>query len=540
MVEKRLPEDPNAARSRGQSLRAVRTSPTAPRPDLREALAVLWLRKWSILAVTFLIVGVALLLSSQQPSIYESTVRILVLPVGDIGGGVPLPEPNLATESEVLNSEAVAKTAAENLAFHGRPSELLPNLSVVQPTDTEILEVAYRSPDPREAQRRAAAFASAYLEYRTGTVTEMIRESETSGQQQINLLTEESDQINRRLRELSADDPNRTLLEARANLLSTQIVQIQIKLISLPTDVTVGRIIEPAAVPSSPVSPNHVVNATFGLMAGLAVGVGLAFLRDRLAERLRSSEEAEAYLEGPVLGVIPRVPAWRPRKQAFLVTAVQWRSPAAEAYRVLRTNVLSAASELGVKSIAVTSAYAGEGKSATVANLGVVLARAGKTVSLLSADLRRPRLHEYFEREGQPGLIEVLSGRAKLAEALQEITLPTRGYDTPSAVLRFLPSGRVPEDPTELITSETVGRVISALEETSDIVLIDLPPVLPVTDALVVAAVTGNVLLVIGPKANTRPAITSARQQIDRVGARIIGGVLNGPDPSLTQAYYSY
>jgi succinoglycan biosynthesis transport protein ExoP len=329
-------------------------------------------------------------------------------------------------------------------------------------------------------------------------------------------------------------------LEARANLLSTQIVQIQLELISLPTDVTVGRIIQPAAVPSSPVSPNHVVNATFGLIAGLAVGVGLAFLRDRLAERLRSSEETEAYLEGPVLGIIPRVPAWRRRRQPFLVTAVQWRSPAAEAYRVLRTNVLSAVSELGVKSIAVTSALPGEGKSATVANLGVVLARAGKNVSLVSADLRRPRLHEFFEREGQPGLIEVLSGRAKLAEALQEITLPTRGFDVPSAVLRFLPSGQVPEDPTELITSETVARVIRALEEKSDVVLIDLPPVLPVTDALVVAAVTENVLLVIGPKANTRPAITSARQQIDRVGARIIGGVLNGPDPSLAQAYYSY
>jgi len=541
MVENRLPEDPNAAPSRGQSLRAVRTSPTAPRPDLREALAVLWLRKWSILAVTFLTVAVALLLSSRQPSIYESNVRILVLPAEDIGPGtVRLPEPNLATESEVLNSVAVAETAAENLEFQGQPSELLGNLSVFQPAETDILGVGYSSPDPREAQRRAAAFASAYLEYRTDTVTEVIRESATSAEQQIGLLTEEFDQINRGLQELPADDPNRGLLEARANLLSTQIVQIQLELISLPQDVTVGRIIQPAAVPSSPVSPNHVVSATFGLMAGLAVGVGLAFLRDRLAERLRSSEETEAYLEGPVLGIIPRVPAWRRRRQPFLVTAVQWRSPAAEAYRVLRTNVLSAASELGVKSIAVTSALPGEGKSATVANLGVVLARAGKNVSLVSADLRRPRLHEFFEREGQPGLIEVLSGRAKLAEALQEITLPTRGFDVPSAVLRFLPSGQVPEDPTELITSETVARVIRALEEKSDVVLIDLPPVLPVTDALVVAAVTGNVLLVIGPKANTRPAITSARQQIDRVGARIIGGVLNGPDPSSAQAYYSY
>jgi capsular exopolysaccharide synthesis family protein len=193
-----------------------------------------------------------------------------------------------------------------------------------------------------------------------------------------------------------------------------------------------------------------------------------------------------------------------------------------------------------VKSVAVTSPHAGEGKSSTVANLGVVLARAGQNVTLVSADLRRPRLHEFFKREGQPGLIEVLGGRAMLSDVLQTVSLPTRGFDTESATMRLLPSGHVPEDPTELITSEAMGDVIRALEAQSDIVLIDLPPVLPVTDALVVASITKCVLLVIGPKAGTRPALTSVRQQLDRVGAHIIGGVLNGPHPSMAQTYYSY
>jgi capsular exopolysaccharide synthesis family protein len=473
--------------------------------------------------------------------VYESQVRLLVVPLTGAGpDSIPLPDLNLETEAELINSVAVAEIVAEDLDFSGPPRNLLGNLGVDRPTDTEILVVNYRHADPLQAQRVASSFADAYIEFRTETVTQAVLSSAENIQDQLAELTSDFNAVIRQLQGLPDDDPNRALLEARATLLSAQIVPLQLELVSLPDEVTVGRIIQPAAFPSTPVSPNHVVNGVFGLVAGLGLGIGLAFLRDRLSERLRSSEEAEAYLEAPILAAIPRVASWRRRKEPFLVAAVQWRSPAAEGYRVLRTNVLSAAAALGVKTVAITSAHAGEGKSATVANLGVVLARAGKTVSIVSADLRRPRLHEFFKREGQPGLIEVLAGRATLADTLQTVTLPTRGFDTDSASLRLLPSGRVPEDPTELITSEKMSKVIRDLEAVSDIVLIDLPPVLPITDALVVAAVTKHVLLVIGPKADTRPVITSARQQLDRVGARILGGVLNGPHPSLGQSYYSY
>jgi capsular exopolysaccharide synthesis family protein len=539
MVKKQWPEEETGGQT---ALRSVRPPHVELRPDLRQALSILWLRKWSIMAITLLVVGVALFVSSRQTPIYQSTVRILVIAVDTIPSDtVPPTEPNLQTEAELINSVAVAQIVAERVNLTGSPGGLLGSLSVDQPTETEILQVSYRSSDPREARRMATAFAAAYLEYRTGTVTEQILSASQSIELQIELLQQDFSAINRELQGLSASDPNRGLLEAQANLLSTQIVQLQLELIALPEGVTVGRIIQPASIPASPVSPNHTVNGIFGLVVGLGLGIGLAFMRDRLSERVRSSEEAEAYLEAPILATIPRIASsWARRREPFLVTSVQSRSPAAEGYRVLRTSVLSAASTAGVKSIAVTSAHPGEGKSSTVANLGVVLARAGKRVCLVSADLRRPRLHEFFQREGQPGLIEVVAGHVTLAQALQEVTLPTRGFDAPPAGLHLLPSGRVPDDPTELITSETVARMLATLEDRMDIVLIDLPPVLPVTDALVVAAATKNVLLVIGPQANTRPTITSVRQQLDRVGARILGGILNGPDPSMAQAYYSY
>jgi capsular exopolysaccharide synthesis family protein len=540
MVKKQWPEEGTGGQT---ALRPVRPPQVELRPDLRQALSILWLRKWSILAITFLVVGVALFVSSRQTPIYESTVRILVIPVDTIPSDtVPASEPNLQTEAELINSVAVAQIVAERLNVTGPPRALLGDLSVDQPTDTEILDVSYRSPDRKEAQQGATAFAAAYLEYRTGTATEKILRASQSIDRQVELLKQDFSAINRKLQGLSASDPNRGLLEAQANLLSTQIVQLQLQLTALPEGVSVGRIIQPAPIPTYPVSPNHAVNAIFGLVAGLGLGIGLAFMRDRLSERVRSSEEAEAYLEAPILATIPpTASSWPRRREPLLVTSVQSRSPAAEGYRVLRTGVLSAASAAGVKSIAVTSAYSGEGKSATVANLGVVLARAGKRVCLVSADLRRPRLHEFFQREGEPGLIEVVAGHMTLAQALQEVTLPTRGFDAPPAGLHLLPSGRIPDDhPTELITSETVARVLATLEDRMDIVLIDLPPVLPLTDALVVAAVTKNVLLVIGPRANTRPTITSVRQQLDRVGARILGGIFNRPDTYVGQTYYSY
>lgn len=539
MANLRNPDELGRYGSAEQPVRSVRPARPEVGPDLRAALAVVWTRKWSILAITLLIVGVALLVSSRQTPIYESEVRVLVVPVTGLGtDSVPLQDPNLATEAELIDSVAVAEIVADELGIQGPPRDLLGNLSVDQPTDTEILEIGYQHSDPLQAQRRASAFASAYLQFRTETVTEAIVESAEGIAGRVDVLTQQLSAVERELAGMSEDDPARSSRESEANFLRAQILQFLLEQEVLPEEVTVGRIIQPAALPFTPVTPNHIVNGMFGLVAGLALGVGLAFLRDRLSERLRSTEEAEAYLEAPILAAIPRVASWRRRREAFLVTAVQWRSPAAEGYRVLRTNVLSAASAAGVKTIAVSSPHAGEGKSATTANLGVVLARAGKNVSLVSADLRRPRLHEFFKREAQPGLIEVLAGRATLADTLQTVTLPTRGFD--SASLRLLPSGRVPEDPTELITSETMSKVIRDLEEVSDIVLIDLPPVLPVTDALVVAAVTKYVLLVIGPKADTRPAITSARQQLNRVGARVLGGVLNGPDPALSQGYYSY
>ena len=525
--------------SGARPVRPIRTPRSEPRLDLQEVLSVLWFRKWSILAITLLTVAVALLVSSRQTPIYQSQASILVTPI-DTGAESTTPViPNLATEAELISSVAVASIVADNLGIEGDPRDLLGNLSVDQPTDTEILQVSYRDPDQVQARRLATGFAEGYLQFREAAASKLIVERAKDLEAQIVALEQRFRTVQEDLARLPADDPRSVSLQTEDASLRNLILQTQVARLGLPREVSGGEVIQAASVPTSPVSPDHVVNGMLGLVVGLALGIGLALVRDRMSGRLRSTDEVEEYLEAPVLGLVPRVPDWRRRKQAYLVSAAHWRSPSTEAYRVLRTNVLSTVSA-GVKSIVVTSTHSGEGKSATVANLGVVLARAGKSVSLVSADLRRPRLHEFFRRDGQFGLSDVLAGRMPLDAVVQEVALPSSPMDLSTVSLRLVSSGPVPEDPAELLGSATMAKVLEDLERVSDIVLIDAPPVLPVTDAPVVAAMTKNVLLVIGPNSATRASVVSARQQLERVGARILGGVLNGPNAIKAQSFGYY
>lgn len=505
-----------------------------PRPEpslrLQEVLAVLGLRKWSILVFTLLVAAMVLLASSRQTPIYRSEVGVLVLATDADAES----DPNLETELRLVSSVATAQIVAETLEIPGNPRRLLDDLNVDHPADTEILEISYSHPDPAEAQRRAQGFAAGYLAFRQETVTEELLRSAEALQREQEALGERLREIERTLQRIAEDDPRRRTLETEAAVLQQLILQRQLGLLRVPESISVGRIVQSAPLPSSPVSPNHVVNGSLGLLAGLALGVGVAFVRDRLSGRLRSVEDVEVHVGAPVLGSIPQVSAWRKRNQAFLVTLSRPHSSAAEAYRILRTNVLALASDYDAKSIVVTSAHAGEGKSATVANLGVVMATAGKRVSLVSADLRRPRLHEFFGLEGRYGLVDVLAERMLVNDALEEIKLPwspgSRVIDPAGFGLKILPSGRVPQDPAELLASETMSRILRDLEEMSDVVLIDVPPIMLVTDALVVAPSAQGVLLVIGPRGVVRSSVVSARQQLDKVGARLLGAVLNGAD----------
>jgi len=207
----------------------------------------------------------------------------------------------------------------------------------------------------------------------------------------------------------------------------------------------------------------------------------------------------------------------------------QPKSAVSEAYRTLRTSVMFSALQKGGKTIMVVSATAGEGKTTTAANLAVSLADAGKRVILVSADLRKPRVHRFFGLENTVGLSNVLAGEVKPWEALQDPKVDN---------LRVMASGGIPARPAELLQSEQMGELIVELREVADFVILDTAPILLVTDALALAPLVDGVVFIADSQGTTRGAVAHARENLEQVNAPILGAALNNFDPSKGRSYY--
>jgi capsular exopolysaccharide synthesis family protein len=214
-----------------------------------------------------------------------------------------------------------------------------------------------------------------------------------------------------------------------------------------------------------------------------------------------------------------------------LITKLEPRSAASESYRTLRTGLLFSASQRNLKTILLTSARPGEGKTVTTANLGVALAQAGKRVILVSADLRKPRLATFFGENAGPGLTNVFAGDTTIWKCIT---------DSGIANLKLLPSGPIPGNPAELLGSEMMRSILEQLASVADFVLVDGPPTLTLADSITLAPLTDGVLFVTDAQATRRGAVEHSRQQLEQVDARLIGAVLNNLDPSKTGGFEYY
>ncbi len=268
------------------------------------------------------------------------------------------------------------------------------------------------------------------------------------------------------------------------------------------------------------------------LVAGLMLGVGLALLRDWTDQRLRSVEEVSAYLGVSVLGVVPTIAGKQDTAHSGRKVAEDPTSHTAEAYRTIRTGVYFGAPEGQAKTILVTSPAPGDGKTTMVSNLAIAMAQAGQRVLLVDGDFRKPRIHNVFGLESKVGLSNVLAGRADVSEAIQK---------TDIAGLHVLPCGAIPPNPSEMLNSQAFLDVIEALNAEYDHIVIDSPPVMPVTDSRILAAICDQTILVLRAEKSTRRAAAQAREGLLSTGGRILGVVINAvPHRKGHYGYYGY
>ncbi len=273
----------------------------------------------------------------------------------------------------------------------------------------------------------------------------------------------------------------------------------------------------------APVKPNKTVNIVLGLIFGLIMGIGLAFFIEYLDTSVKTIDDVERTFQAPVLGVIPQNIGYLLDEGA--------ESKHAEAYRVLRTNLLFSRKDEKLNTIVVVSAGAGEGKSTTTINLATVFAQAGNRVLIVDSDLRRPTLHKLFKVANNLGLTNYLLKQNTLAEIVQTTAVPN---------LDFMASGKLPNSSMGILGSAQMKEMIAELKQRYDFIFFDSPPILGVSDASILASEVDLVMQVIQYRRYPQPMTIRAKQMIEKVGGNFVGIVLNNINMSQDEGYYYY
>ena len=499
--------------------------------DLREFMGTVLRRKWLVLGVAIVVVALAAAYSYSRPKVFSSTATVLARPIRvSPTDDDPLDNLSMPTEAELVRSTPVAEIARELV---GRPQDLqdmLRRVTVTTPENTQILQISYTDSTPRRAQSGAQAFADGYLRFKQEFAHQGIEEDAATIQAEIDEIDSAMQELEIDMQGMEEGSPELAAAESERDSLEDTRLGLRNQLVTTNTGNTdPGDVVQNAERPSVAISPKHQVDLALGVLLGIAAGMALASVRERMQDRIETPATLRNVLRAPTLGAIPDSPLLRgdlPR----LVTIDERRSSPAEAYRALRANVLAAARDAKARTILVTSAMEGEGKTTTAVNLSVALAQVGKSVVLISADLRFPRVHVLLGIGNELGLGQVLQGSIELRDALVETPIPN---------LKVLPTGPVTADdePVELLQSDRMVDVIRGCRQ-ADVVIVDAPPIGPVADSLMLVDLLDAVILVADAQEGTRARVAETRHQLAQVGGNILGGVLNRIPESMTQPTY--
>ena len=464
--------------------------------------------RW-VIAGTLIGLAGSLAYAFTAPHQFSASAQLLVEPSAVVGAfgstAQPVSQTDVETELQLVTSTQVRQKVAVAL---GSPAAI----AAAEIGQTNVIALTATSRSPAGAARIANAYADQFVAYQESVGSRNLRATESQLRAQIQGVTSQI----RSLRGSKRDSAEEAALLNQQAVLREQLAQVRV---SGAVNLAGVGIVSRAVAPVAPSSPKPVSDVLIGLVAGLAVGVAGAFTRDNLDDTVSTAQSVERTSGATALASVPLIPAWRNRTEPMVVTAVEPTAPASEAYRALRTSIQFIRQERPLRSVLVASPSAGDGKTSTVANLGVTFAQVGERVVVVSCDLRRPRLSSFFGIEEQSGLTSVLLGNS----TLEQVLTPVRAVPG----LWVLPSGPVPPNPAELLSLETASELFAALRAEFDLVLIDSPPVLPVTDAVVLTRHADATLITVASGRTRQSDLRRTAERFAQVGAFIAGVVIN-------------
>lgn len=500
--------------------------------DIRAYLSVLRRRKWLIVLTTVVAVVVAIIGTAITPPTYSASTTLRL--VTAVSGSIDDPRYDLTYADRLMNTYTKITTSGPVLSELTRRLGIsqAPTIDVEVPANTELMKITVEDRNPVLAKEAAAALADIL----TANVKQLYAGGGKSAQdilsEQLSEIKAELDRARKDYEDLLLRVPKDsdqaveakqsiTLKEATYGTLLDQYERVRA---ADALRANTATIVEPATLPTSPSKPRKDLNMALGLLLGLAGGIGLAFVFENLDTRLYTTARIEEISQLPVL---TQIPAMVPTRQVAIFNG---NTPQEDSFRRLRTNLVMGSQDSRPRTLLITSADPGEGKSTVVANLARALGLSGLRVIVIDADLHRPTLHQIFGVDNEVGLSSILTKTEKAGAAVHTTDIPG---------VQVIPSGPLPPSPAELLDSAMMTALIAKLAEIYDMVLIDTPAILAVNDAAILSADVNGVLLVAGRGQVRQESLLAALQQLTTVEARLVGVVVNREERARSNHYYS-